>query len=301
MHINSPSARRRRIQLVGRDVVTHGLKRSAMANAYHALLTLSWPAFFGMTAALFLIFDALFAGLYMLGDAPIANQYPAGFWGAFFFSVETLATVGYGDMHPVTLYGHILATIEIFVGMISIALVTGIVFARFSRPRAMIMFARHPVVHDYDGKPTLIIRIANARQNVIQEASARLRVIRQETSLEGHSLRRLHDLKLVRDQQPLFMLGWNLMHVIDETSPLAGLSPSALADLGAGLILTIEGVDETTSQLMQARQTYDADTIRWQAQYRDMFYVDDAGVSHMDFAHFHTVEAITPALQTTAP
>ncbi|WP_374357125.1 ion channel [Chitinimonas sp.] len=278
-----------RIRLGDRDVVTHGLPRPFGANAYHVALTASWPRFFFGTGLAFMLINTVFALLYMLGDNAIANLYPAGFWGAFFFSVETLATVGYGDMHPASTYAHIVATIEIFLGTTSVAIVTGLVFARFSRPRAMIVFANHPIVRPHDGKQTLLIRAANARQNVILEASARLRLLRRETSIEGHEMRRLYDLQLVREQQPMFMLGWSMMHIIDETSPLFGKTPEQLAEEEATLILTVHGVDETTSQPVQARHTYDSATIRWQARYQDLLRVDEDGVTHMDFHHFHTV------------
>jgi len=161
----------------------------------------------------------------MLGAAPIANHFPEGFGGAFFFSVETLATVGYGDMHPQTVYVHWIATLEIFVGISSIALATGLIFARFSRPDAKIIFARYAIVRPLEGQMTLMVRAANGRQNVIAEARARLRILRQETTVEGYMLRKLHDLTLVRDQHPVFKLGWSLMHFIDESSPCSAKPP----------------------------------------------------------------------------
>jgi inward rectifier potassium channel len=280
------------VRLGDRDVVTHGLRRPWGSNAYHFFLTLRWYQFFTVNALIFLTLNAVFALLYMLGNDAITNQSPQGFWGAFFFSVETLATVGYGDMHPQTLYGHVLATTEIFVGMGNVALMTGLIFARFSRPRALILFADHPIVHPINGKETLMIRAANGRQNVIVEAEARLRLIRKETSSEGYVFRRIHDLKLVREQQPMFMLGWNIMHIVDESSPLWGATPELLLDQDAGLILTIAGVDETTSQPMAGRKTYGADKIRWRMKYHDLLHVDDEGVTHMDFTHFHDVQAL---------
>ncbi|MBV8465493.1 MAG: Inward rectifier potassium channel [Burkholderiales bacterium] len=282
------------IRLGNSDIVTHGLSRPFGSNTYHFFLTLRWWQFFAINAAIFLAINAVFAVLYMLGGAPIANQSPPGFWGAFFFSVETLATVGYGDMHPMTLYGHVVATTEIFAGMSNVAIVTGLIFARFSRPRAIILFAEHPIVHPVNGKQTLTIRAANARQNVIVEANARLRLIRREVTSEGYVMRRIHDLELVRDQQPMFVLGWNIMHVIDESSPLWGTTAEELVEKEGGLILTISGVDETTSQSMQGRKTYGADTMRWNMKYRDLLHVDDDGVTHMDFNHFHEVQPLRP-------
>nr|WP_246270224.1 ion channel [Paraburkholderia solisilvae] len=269
-------------------IVTQGLPLRFWQDIYHRALTMKWPVFFGSLGGLFLVLNTAFASLYMLGDAPIANQYPPGFGGAFFFSVETLATVGYGDMHPQTVYAHLVATLEIFVGMSGIALATGIVFARFSRPRAHIMFARYAVVHPVEGRTTLMVRTANARQNVIAEARARLRLMRLETTAEGYRIRRILDLKLVRDQHPLFMFGWNLMHVIDETSPLFGETAESLAKHHAELLITIEGSDENTAQTMQARYAWPSDDIRWQHRYVDVIR-EEGSVTHVDYTYFHDV------------
>lgn len=277
----------RKLMVGSREVLVYGMPQ-AWGDFYHTALTMRWPTFFASLAALFLFMNGVFACLYQLGTAPIANQYPTGFLGAFFFSVETLATVGYGDMHPQTLYAHIVATFEIFVGMSGIALATGLVFARFSRPRAKIMFASQVVVHPIEGRMTLMARAANARQNVIAEAGAKLRLIRIETSSDGFRARRIHDLKLVRDQHPLFTLGWNLMHVIDESSPLYGVTPEMLAEQHATLHVVIEGSDESTAQTMQARFSWSDRQIRWHYRYVDLMS-DADGVSTMDYTHFHDV------------
>lgn len=290
---NTAPPRRRdksqRVRLGNRTIVTYGRPRYFWSDFFHECLTLRWPAFFGLVALMFLALNAAFALLYGLGEQPIANQAPAGFWGAFFFSVETLATVGYGDMHPQSLYGHMLATAEIFVGMMSIAVVTGLVFARFSRPRAKIMFTHHPVIGPVEGKPTLTIRAANARQNVISEATARLRMVRRELSAEGMTMRRLHDLELIRDHHPIFSLGWNLMHVIDERSPLYGMTAESLEEMDADLILIIEGTDETTVQPMRARMNYNHAQIRWSHRYADIATDNGDGITHMDYTKFQDV------------
>jgi inward rectifier potassium channel len=288
----TPSNRKRgaprKLLIGGREVLVYGMPIKTWGDFYHSALTMRWPTFFASLAALFLLLNGVFACLYQLGAKPIANQYPDGFLGAFFFSVETLATVGYGDMHPQTLYAHIIATLEIFVGMSGIALGTGLVFARFSRPRAKIMFAHNVVVHPIEGRMTLMVRAANARQNVIAEAEAKLRLIRVETSSDGYRLRRIHDLKLVRNQHPLFTLGWTLMHVIDEASPLYGVTPEALASQHATLHVVIEGSDESTAQFMQARYSWSDRQIRWHFRYVDLMS-DADGVSTMDYTHFHDV------------
>jgi inward rectifier potassium channel len=277
------------VDVGGRSFISHGLTRHVWDDIYHFALTISWPTFFGLAAAVFLLVNMLFGVLYQLGDHAIANQFPANFSGAFFFSVETLATVGYGDMHPQTLYGHVVATAEIFMGMLSIALVTGLVFARFSRPRAKIIFANHPVIQRIHGQQTLMVRAANARQNVIAEASAKLHLLLREVSPEGFRIRRIVDLKLLRDRHPVFILSWSLMHVIDETSPLFSLDVEALQATEATLLLTIEGVDETTSQSMLARYQWSYRDFRWNHRYVDLVSDDELGVGHIDYSVFHHV------------
>ncbi|WP_243049931.1 ion channel [Dyella sp. RRB7] len=285
--------RPRTISIGGRPFVSHGLTQRIWDDIYHFALTIRWPSFFGLAAAIFVLLNVLFGSLYQLGDKPIANQFPNNFGGAFFFSVETLATVGYGDMHPQTVYGHVVATVEIFIGMLSIALVTGLVFARFSRPRAKMIFADHPVIRPIHGQSTLMIRAANARQNIIAEASAKLHLLLRETSPEGFRLRRIHDLQLMRERHPVFTLSWTLMHVIDESSPLYGLTQEALAATEATVMLSIEGIDETTSQSMRGRRQWSYREWRWNHRYVDLVHDDEFGVSHIDYGVFHQVLPVT--------
>src|ERR1700683_4070019 len=171
-----------------REVETHGLGTGFWGALYHRSLTIHWPVFFGVAAAIFVTLNAVFAFFYWLGDRPIANVSDDLPLSLFYFSIETLATVGYGDMHPQTDYGHLIATIEIFTGMCLLAVMTGLIFARFSRPRARFVFAEHPVVSMHQGQTTLMIRVANARNNTISGATARLWLFRLETTTEGHKL-----------------------------------------------------------------------------------------------------------------
>ena len=277
-------------------VVAYGMPPMGWRDIYHHALEVNWPTFFAALALVFLTLNAVFAGLYALGDASIANQSPPGFAGAFFFSVETLATVGYGDMHPQTTYAHVIATLEIFIGMSGIAMATGLVFARFSRPRAKIMFARNVVVRSLNGKRTLMLRAANARQNVIAEATARLRLMQDERSPEGYLIYKIRDLKLERSEHPIFLLGWVMMHVIDETSPLHNATAESLAAGDALLLLTIEGADETAAQTVQARYSWRHDAIRWNHRYVDLIR-DEDGVTSVDYNNFHRIEPIDEAPQ----
>jgi inward rectifier potassium channel len=282
----------RNIKVGTREISTEGIARPIFHDLYHYFMTVSWPQLFGTFAAFFLIFDLLFGFLYHLVPGCIANLNPPGFAGAFFFSVETLATVGYGDMHPQTLYGHSVAMIEIFIGLMSLALITGIMFARFSRPRARFLFTKNVVVRPIDGKLTLVIRAANLRQNVVQDASAHLRMLRDEVTRENFRIRRVIDLSLLRSQHPMFILGWTIMHVIDESSPLMSETAESLQKAGATFVLSVSGTDETTGQQLMSRAEYSHADIRWNATFRDVLEELEDGTLRLDYGKFHDVEPI---------
>ncbi len=278
----------------GRRIETYGLPRRPWQDLYHLFMTLTWPRLFASYAGFFALFNLAFAAVYQLQPAGIANLSPAGYWGRFFFSVETLATVGYGDMHPQTVYAHLVASVEIFTGLMSLALITGMMFARFSRPTARILFARQAVIRQFDGKQTLMLRAANERQNVIMEASAQLRLIRDEYTSEGYRFRRIYDLPLRRSEQPVFLYGWSLLHIIDEASPLAGASLESLQAAKAFVLLTIGGIDETTGQMLMSRQEYHPSSLRWNHTFVDVFTTGANGIDRFDYSRFHDVEPLTP-------
>ena len=287
-----PTSRRAQtVQLGSRKLRVKGMAPGGLHGLYSLSMTSSWLTFYASVAALFIVLNLLFAALYDWIPGGIANQSPTGFWGAFFFSVETLATVGYGDMHPATVWAHCLATLEIFIGMSSIAVATGLTFARFSKPRAHIIASRHPVICQYNGQTTLMLRAVNARKSMLVQASAQLYLLIQEKSPEGHELRRLLDLRLIRDVHPMFLLSWTLIHVIDANSPLYGLDATQLAEKRANLILTISGSDEITTQEMRSRQLYDSDAIRWNHVFEDMVRTDAQGLEHLDYEHVHRTRA----------
>jgi inward rectifier potassium channel len=288
----------RQIRLGGRVITTQGIPREIIQDLFHFFMTVRWPQLFATFAGFFLVFDVLFGFIYHLVPGCIANLNPPGFAGAFFFSVETFATVGYGDMHPQTLYGHVVAMIEIFIGLMSLALMTGIMFARFSRPRARFMFSRHAVVRPIDGKLTLLIRSANQRQNVVQDATAQLRMLRNEVTVEGYEIRRVVDLQLVRSHHPVFSLGWTVMHVIDETSPLRFETTESLQSAEATLILSLSGTDENTGQVLMARAEYSSSDIRWNSSFHDILEGGDDGRLHIDYGKFHDVVPFEPLSST---
>jgi inward rectifier potassium channel len=176
--------------------------------------------------------------------------------------------------------------------MMSLALITGMMFARFSRPTARIMFAQHAVIRPFDGRPTLMLRAANARQNVIMEASARLHLIRDELTAEGYHFRRIYDLPLRRRDQPVFIFGWSLLHVIDESSPLAAATAESLGISRAYLVLTLSGTDETTGQMLMARHEYPVSALRWNHAFVDILARGDDGIDRFDYTKFHTVQPL---------
>ena len=276
----------RLVRIGDREVLTHGVERRWFGDLYHYCMAAPWPVFFLGFAVTFFFVNTVFAMLYWLGDAPVANARP-GFEDHFFFSIETLATVGYGDMHPQTRYGHLVATLEIFTGMSLIAVMTGLVFSRFARPRARVIFADTPVVGAHDGKPTLMLRMANQRYNMIAGATAKLWLTRVEETLEGEKLRRVRELRLARSENPMFALSWTIFHVIDETSPLHLADASALADSEASLVVTFTGIDEISGQALHARRGYTHDMVGWGRQYVDILDLDEEGRAHIDYAKFH--------------
>jgi inward rectifier potassium channel len=274
-----------------REIETLGLLPGFWSDLYHRSLTVYWPVFFGSAATLFVLLNAFFGFLYSLGHDPIANAAENGALAYFYFSIETLATVGYGDMHPQTNYGHLIATVEIFTGMSFLAVMTGLIFARFSRPRARFVFANQAVITRHEGRQTLMIRMANARHNTISRANARLWIIRAERTKEGDQLRRIYELKLDRSEHPMFVLSWMVFHVIDKESPLHGMTESDLAEGDVVLVLNVGGVDDNSAQQLYARHVYSWSDIRWRYRYKDITSVSPQGRFQLDYNKFHDVVA----------
>src|ERR1700723_207615 len=191
-----------------REIITEGLRLSFWADISHRSMTASWPSFIAGAVFVFVVFNAGFGLLYWLGDQPISNVARNDYLDYLYFSIETLSTAGYGDMHPQTHYGHFIAAVELFTGIFSMSLMTGMIFFRFSRPSARLLFARHPVITSHEGRPTLMIRFANERHNIIGNATARLWLLRNTTTKEGETLRRFYELPLTKDQNPGLALSW---------------------------------------------------------------------------------------------
>jgi inward rectifier potassium channel len=279
--------RARVVQLGGREIITEGLHLNFWADISHRCLTASWPAFIGGAALVFIAFNAVFAVLYWFGDQPISNVPDRAYIDYLYFSIETLSTAGYGDMHPQTHYGHFIATVELFTGIFSMSLMTGLVFARFSRPNARLLFADNPVISNHEGKPTLMVRLANERHNIISNATARLWLFRNIVSLEGQSIRRFYELPLVRNESPALALSWTLFHVIDEQSPLYGLDAGDLEASNVSLVLVVSGYDVVAAQTVHARKSYDYSDIRFGHRYADILGNAEDGRLRIDYGKFH--------------
>jgi inward rectifier potassium channel len=259
---------------------------------YHHLLTVSPWTLFAILVATYIGFNLVFGALYVLQPGGIANARPGSFPDAFFFSVQTMATIGYGDMHPATLYANLLVTAEVLLGMTGLALATGLVFARFSRPTARVMFSQVAVVSDHDGVPCLMFRAANRRRNEILEAQVTVMLLRDELNAEGIEMRRFHDMAVVRPHTPMFALTWTVIHPIDQSSPLFGESHESLLRAHGHIVVSISGIDEIFSQTIYARHTYRADEIRWNHRLADILTRAEDGHRRIDYRRFHdTVEA----------
>ncbi len=289
VNIGHKKPRTRLVTIGDFEVETRGLTSGFWTDLYHRSMTVSWPIFFASAAVIFIVLNTMFAGLYMLGKNPVANVSDDLPLSLFYFSIETLATVGYGDMHPQTNYGHLVATVEIFTGMSFLAVMTGLIFARFSRPKARFVFAKHPVVGNRQGQPTLMIRVANARHNTISQATARLWLVREEEMTEGDTVRRFHELILDRNEHPVFSLSWTLYHAIDETSPLYHMDREELVAADAVLVLNLGGVDDNSAQRLAARKVYSAEDIRWRHRYVDITGDSPQGRLLLDYTKFHDV------------
>ena len=290
----SGAPRQRIVRIGDRRIVTEGLSRRFWTDLNHRAMIASWPAFFVGALGIFLALNLVFAAIYALGTDPIANAPPGNPWLLFFFSVETLATVGYGDMHPQTIYAHVVATVQIFTGMSLIAVMTGLVFSRFSRPRARFVFAKRVVIGQHDGRQTLMIRLANARQNTIAGATARLWLLTTEQTIEGRPYRRYRELKLIRNENPTFALSWTMFHVIDQGSAMSGITAEQLEALDANLLLTVTGLDEQSVQHLYARKTYSHRDIGWGQHYVDILTSLDDGQTHIDYNKLNDTELDGP-------
>jgi inward rectifier potassium channel len=276
-----------RVRIGGTDAVKLGLSRYNWRDPYYAVLTVSWAGFFVLILAFYILANLGFALLYLLDPHSVDGARPGAFFDAFFFSVETLATVGYGKLTPGDLYGHLLSSLEMVFGLVLAAMITGLAFARFSRPRARLMFSRVAVIGPYEGGTALMVRVVSERHQGVADATARMMVLRETRTVEGHVMRRFVDLPLQRAFSPVIALSWTLIHVIDENSPLWGKSPEDLRQDDASIFVSIGGYDEAISAWIVDRRTYGSDLVLYGQAFEDIMSNSPDGRIILDLTRFH--------------
>ena len=266
-------------------------------SPYHALLSISWPRFYAVVVAAYLVTNVAFATAFVLcgpqalhggeGTTPAARAIDA-----FFFSVQTLATIGYGRLSPAGLAANTLVAVEAFVGLLGFAMATALAFARFSQPRAKILFSDKAVIAPYRGITAFEFRTMNERTSQLVEVEAKVMFSCMEVH-EGRRTRRFHPLALERDKVTFFPIQWVVVHPIDEQSALRGLTEADLRARQAEFLILLTGVDETFSQTVHARCSYRYDEVVVGARFADMFLPSEDGVVRVDLRRFHEVEGLS--------
>lgn len=275
-------------------ILTYGLRRRPLSDLYHSWLKAPWRVLLLALAGLYLAVNVLFGVAYSLSGG-IENARPGSFADCFFFSVQTLSTIGYGKLVPANTAANVIATVEVFLGMIGVAMLTGLVFAKFARPTSRVLFSRVATVATHDGVRSLMFRMGNERGNQIVQAQLQLSLLRSELTREGERVRRIIDLPLVRSQSPVFALSWLAVHPIGPESPLYGLGAEALRESNAELLVMLTGIDDTYAQTIHARHAYSWEEIVWGARFVDIFSDQQDGIRALDYSLFHDTKPERPA------
>ncbi len=269
------------VQILGREFAPH-------KDIYHLVLRAPWWAFFSGMAALFFGTNALFAAAYEL--SPGCIDHVTSYEDAFYFSVQTLGTIGYGGMSPATRYGHMVVSVEAFSGLIMTAMFTGLTFAKFARPTARVLFSKVAVIQNRDGVPHLMFRMANFRANNVVEATLRVSLMVVERTREGDTMRRAVDIPLLRPSTALFFLSWTAMHKIDESSPFfTAENRKKLEEQKAEMFLSFTGLDETIAAQIHARYRYAMTDVIDNARFADILHVKEDGTRVLDYANFDEI------------
>jgi inward rectifier potassium channel len=266
-------------------------------DVYHWILSLTWSRFVMLVFGFYIFVNIVFAALYSIGGECIAEMPPGSFLPAFFFSVETFATVGYGHMYPVSLYGHLLTTIEIICGMFWLAMMTGVIFVRFSRPTSKVIFSSKMVIAPFNGTPALMIQVANGRHQSMVEAEFRIIFHRDETIAEGEDFRHFYDLKLTFDHLIVFPASITLRHVIDETSPLYGMTKEDLEKCDARFMASVVCIDTVIPAPMQSQHDYHWPDVRFNEHFVDVY---SAAPGDRWFVDYSRLDETTPYVKNQA-
>jgi inward rectifier potassium channel len=269
------------------DILRRGTPAELRRDVYFYFMEGTWKRFLGALLFLYAMTNVFFATLYALEPGCVANARPDSFADAFFFSVQTMSTIGYGALAPATDYGNMIVTFEAASSMLFVALATGLMFAKASRPKASALFSKVCVLTRRHGKRTLMFRVGNARGNEVVDATITVTALKDEISPEGHHLRRMFDVPLVRGRSPMFALSWTVMHELDDTSPLANVDWSRGDAALGGLVVTLTGHDGTYGQTIYARHSYYADDVRLDQRFVDVISRQEDGRMVIDYGKFH--------------
>jgi inward rectifier potassium channel len=270
------------------------LGQTLAKDSYHFLRTATWTRITLLFLGLFLVVNLLFAVILYAGHADVMNAH--GFLDDYWFSVQTLATIGYGYLAPNDTLSNAIVTVESFVGIGLTAMITGVFFARFATPFAKVLFSKVAIIGDHDGKRTLMFRMANARATAIVEATCHVYVSRDEVLASGERMRRIYDLPLRRATSPIFSLSWLATHTIDAQSPIADLTPASLAASNINIIVTFQGTDDRLAATVHTRYAYNVDDIVFDRRFVDLFNTDPVtGTRYLDFEKFDDTEPPMPA------
>jgi inward rectifier potassium channel len=264
-----------------KQAVRVGIEPRAFVELYQTLLTIGWWRLLGAVVVGFLVTNFLFALAYQSIPGGIENSH--GLLDDFFFSVQTMATIGYGKMVPATVTANILATFECLLGLIGFAMIAGLMFAKFARPTAGVAFSKNVLINFFEGKPALLLRMANEGGSQIVEAQLRLILLRREITAEGEEIRRLHDLRLMRSNNAFFALTWLAVHPIDPDSPLHGATQESLREGEVQVIASLVGLEEISAQTVQARQGYGLNDILFDMRFDDVLSRLPDGRNRVDY------------------
>jgi inward rectifier potassium channel len=274
-------------------IVVLGAAAHPLRDLYHSLLRMSWWGVLSVIAGVFLAMNVVFAAGYTAVGG-ITGARPGSLQDAFFFSVQTMGTIGYGAMYPASTAAHTLVVAESVVGVILTALATGMVFARFSQTKSEIIFSNRACISLMNGVPTLSLRIGNDRASTVFEAHVRMTVVRTERTTEGVTLYRLYDVELVRDRSPALARSWNVMHTMTEKSPLFGATPESCVTDEVEIIVTVSGTDDTSLQPVHGRHRYLAEDILWGARLADVLSELPDGRLQLDVRRFQDLVPTQP-------
>jgi inward rectifier potassium channel len=270
-----------------RLAIVKGQDTGRYTDIYHTILRAPWWLFFIGLAAVFVGVNAIFATLYVMDPGGIDHARPGNFWDTFIFSAQTIGSINYSVMVPKSNYANILVIVEAFTGYLVLALFTGLIFARFSRPFARVVFSKVAVITPFDGTPTLMFRAANQRGNQVLDAAVTVTLARQHLTREGLMFRRFEELKLVRARTSLFALSWTVMHPIDEASPLYGVTCQDMYDKQMEVVTLISGTDATMAETIYARYSYGPDDIVRDHRFVDVLSMTPKGLRVVDLTRFH--------------